>query len=253
MRRTVKAIQYGILAAGAALLLLGPVAATAAVRVDLSAPETPNTMVPASEPSLDAGVFKSVALPVGKLAVFTQWQRASRVAINEQACWMGLCRSAKGRELLGVAERAKAMPPMAALRFVNRRVNSTIRYRADRGDRWASVTETALRGAGDCEDYALAKRALLMRAGFDADQIQFVILKETRRQLYHAVLAVHVNGTRYILDNLSKAVMPDTVYRSYLPMASFAGSQAYLHGFTDARSQLARGTDLKAISLGQGG
>ena len=200
----------------------------------------------------DLGVFRSVAFPVGQLSAFGQWQSASAVSGPEETCWMGLCETRKGRQLLNVVQQARRLSPEGALNYINRRVNALISYRSDRGDHWASLSETAIRGVGDCEDYALAKRALLIGAGFDEDRIQFIVLKETRRQVYHAVIAVHLNGKRYILDNLSSSVMPDSIYRSYLPVASFAGGKTYLHGFTDSRAQLARGTDFSAVAPGDG-
>ena len=203
-------------------------------------------------PKPDLGVFRSIALPVGKLAAFRDWDTASLIASPDEPCWMGLCRSRTGRQLAALVRQARGIAPKPALELINRKVNTLIGYRADRGDHWSSLTETALRGAGDCEDYALAKRALLVAAGFDESQIQFIVLKETRRQIYHAVIAVHIDGARYILDNLSDAVMPDSVYRSYLPVVSFAEGKTYLHGFADSRAQLARGTDFRSVLPGDG-
>ena len=220
-------------------------------RLDIPTPATrPASLFVLPKP--DLGVFRSVALPVGRLSSFADWEKASLIADPDQSCWMGLCRSRTGRQLAAAVRQARGMAPKAALDLINRKVNALIAYRADAGDHWASLTETALRGAGDCEDYALAKRALLVGAGFDESQIQFIVLKETRRQIYHAVIAVHIAGTRYILDNLSNAVMPDSVYRSYLPVVSFAEGKTYLHGFADSRAQLARGTDFRTLAPGDG-
>ena len=236
----------------AVTLAVAPAISPVMARTDATVvlPTRPAVIAPMIRP--DLGVFRSVVLPVGPLSAFGQWETASAVDAPGESCWMDLCETRKGRQLLDVVQKARQMSPESALNYVNRKVNALIAYRSDRGDQWASLTETALRGTGDCEDYALAKRALLIGAGFDADRIQFIVLKETRRQIYHAVIAVHLNGKRYVLDNLSNSVMPDSIYRFYLPVASFAAGKTYLHGFTDSRAQLARGTNFSTLAPGDG-
>ena len=58
-----------------------------------------------------------------------------------------------------------------------------------------------------------------------------MILRDTRTSAFHAVLAVHVNGQRYILDNLSNRVLTDEVLKAYVPIESFAGDKTFIHGF----------------------
>ena len=58
-----------------------------------------------------------------------------------------------------------------------------------------------------------------------------MILRDTRTTAFHAVLAVHVNGRRYILDNLSNRVLTDDALKAYVPIESFAGDKTFIHGF----------------------
>ncbi|PCI02380.1 MAG: hypothetical protein COB78_13425 [Hyphomicrobiales bacterium] len=190
-------------------------------------------------------VFRSVVIPVGKMAAFDQWSRIAPVAHITDACADSLCKTSTGKRLAAAAKKADSLAPVEALRLINSVVNRTIKYRSDRGDHWASVAESAARGYGDCEDYAIAKMQLLNRIGFTPEQLQFVVLKDTRRGLYHAVLAVHVDGKNYVLDNLSNTIASDTLFRSYMPIASFAGAKSFIHGFTGRNSSVA--------SLGKGG
>ena len=57
------------------------------------------------------------------------------------------------------------------------------------------------------------------------------MLKDTRHNAYHAVLAVHLNGQSYILDNLSSRVLPDGSLKNYVPIESFSGTKSFIHGF----------------------
>ena len=54
---------------------------------------------------------------------------------------------------------------------------------------------------GDCEDFAIAKYFALRDLGFPASQMRIVVLKDTLRNLDHAVTAVYLDGDAWILDN----------------------------------------------------
>lgn len=203
------------------------------------------TTAPMVRSAPNYNVFKSVVVPVGKLAAFAQWSkvRPSAGAVSN-FCAGSFCDSSAGKKLAAVAEKARGLSQVEALKLINREVNRTIAYRSDRGDTWQTLAQSAARGAGDCEDFAIAKMELLAELGFAPEQLQFIVLKDTRRQLYHAVLAVHVGGKRYILDNLSNTAASDDIFRTYKPIASFVGSKTYVHGFKSGE---------KAIAMGKGG
>jgi predicted transglutaminase-like cysteine proteinase len=180
------------------------------------------------------GLFGSVALPIGTLPATRQWQRVSSVDFTRQYgahCAVAACRSGVSKLLMQAALVAQRQPALDAMTTINSSVNHLIRYRADRADVWSTPVETATRGAGDCEDFAIAKLWLLRSIGYTAEQLQLVVLKDTRHNAYHAVLAVHLNGQSYILDNLSSRVLPDGVLKNYVPIESFSGSKSFIHGF----------------------
>lgn len=100
---------------------------------------------------------------------------------------------------------------MATLKRVNSHVNRTIkpRYDAPGADVWsASAT------SGDCEDYVLAKRRALIKAGLPASSLRIAYVK-TRKGEGHAILVVKTNGKDLVLDNLTATVKPlsQTGYR----------------------------------------
>jgi predicted transglutaminase-like cysteine proteinase len=99
---------------------------------------------------------------------------------------------------------------MATLKRVNSHVNRTIKPRNDSGaDVWsASAT------SGDCEDYVLAKRRALIKAGIPASSLRIAYTK-TRQGVGHAILIVKTNGKDLVLDNLTATIKPlsQTGYR----------------------------------------
>jgi len=182
----------------------------------------------------DYGLFGSVALPMGTLPATRQWRSVSATDFTTQYgahCSTSACAKGVDALLTKAALKAEGQPALEALTLINSSVNHLIRYRSDATDHWATPVETAARGAGDCEDFAIAKLCLLRSIGYTPDQLQPVILRDTRTTAFHAVLAVHVNGQRYILDNLSNRVLTDDVLKAYVPIESFAGDKTFIHGF----------------------
>lgn len=201
---------------------------------------TLETTAPIRRTAPNYNVFKSVVVPVGKLPAFAQWSKVQPAAGK-----------ATPGKFASLVKRAGGLSQVEALKLVNREVNRTIKYRSDKGDQWQTLAQSAARGAGDCEDYAIAKMSLLAALGFRPEQLQFIVLKDTRRQLYHAVLAVHVDGKRYILDNLSNTAASDDIFRTYKPIASFVGAKTYVHGFKGGGETAVAG-GYGAIRLGEG-
>ena len=118
------------------------------------------------------------------------------------------------------------------LRSVNTAVNRTP-YVADADnygvdDYWASPDEFAARG-GDCEDYAIAKYALLKARGLSANQMRIVIVRDLELNTAHAVLSVNLGGVHYILDNQSSDVRRDTDVTRYRPVYSLNEAGWWLH------------------------
>jgi predicted transglutaminase-like cysteine proteinase len=64
-------------------------------------------------------------------------------------------------------------------------------------------------GKGDCEDYALMKRRLLVQAGFPASALLLTVVKDEHGD-GHSVLIARTTHGDYVLDNLSEDVKPWT-------------------------------------------
>ncbi|WP_330083503.1 transglutaminase-like cysteine peptidase [Methylocystis iwaonis] len=72
-------------------------------------------------------------------------------------------------------------------------------------DAWDYPTD----GKGDCEDYALLKRRMLIEEGFPRGALLLTVVKEKNGD-GHSVLTVRTNHGEYILDNLTDQVRPWT-------------------------------------------
>lgn len=86
---------------------------------------------------------------------------------------------------------------------INSQVNASVQYKTDleqynRPEFWIEAS-----AFGDCEDYALLKRAYLLEQGFDADKIHLATcwINVVADDTGHCVLIVETNEGQFILDN----------------------------------------------------
>lgn len=96
------------------------------------------------------------------------------------------------------------MPSVREADAVNRAVNAAMQPQEETGgaDVWKVGGPT-----GDCEDYALAKRDLLIRSGVGSAYVRIAI-GETARGESHAVAVVTTKSGTYVLDNLDQRLVP---------------------------------------------
>ena len=159
------------------------------------------------------------ALPIGNALANAKWESARLGAVSEA--------SGPWDELLAQANQVTSGNP---LRMVNQWVNWHVRYRDDpAGDEWAPAVTTLRRGYGDCEDFALAKMALLRELGVSTDDMYLVLLRD-RGQGEHAVLVVSRGGRLHVLDNRTDMVLAAEQVHDYTPILSFSGPFAWTYG-----------------------
>jgi predicted transglutaminase-like cysteine proteinase len=70
-------------------------------------------------------------------------------------------------------------------------------------ERWNYPTD----GYGDCEDYVLLKRRMLMRAGWPREALLITVVRDQHNE-GHAVLTVKTNHGEFVLDNQTDRVLP---------------------------------------------
>jgi predicted transglutaminase-like cysteine proteinase len=98
---------------------------------------------------------------------------------------------------------------------VNRWVNETIKPVTDL-EQWGVVEKWSYpdTGKGDCEDYVLLKRRMLIQAGWPREALLITVVRDKKGE-GHAVLTVKTDKGDYILDNQAENVLlwSDTGYR----------------------------------------
>jgi predicted transglutaminase-like cysteine proteinase len=101
------------------------------------------------------------------------------------------------------------------LKRINVAVNTSIKPMTDM-DHWGVVERWNYPddGYGDCEDYALQKRKLLMAAGWPREALLMTVVRDANGN-GHAILTVKTDRGGYILDNQTNDVLlwADTGYR----------------------------------------
>ncbi len=93
------------------------------------------------------------------------------------------------------------------LNKVNAWVNETIKPITDM-DHWGVVERWnfAEDGYGDCEDYALLKRKMLVQAGWPRSALLMTVVRDKKNE-GHAVLTVKTNRGEFILDNDTSEIL----------------------------------------------
>ncbi len=98
---------------------------------------------------------------------------------------------------------------------INRSVNTNVKPMTDM-DHWGVVERWNYPddGYGDCEDYVLAKRKMLMQAGWPREALLITVVRDKNND-GHAVLTVKSDKGEYILDNQTDDIVlwSDTGYR----------------------------------------
>lgn len=226
-----------------------------AVRTASQVDSTPEGIDPIKTAAIVPGVFGSVAIPMRNFPVAGRWAKVySKIGDCADATNCGK----RGAAFAAVATGARDKKFMDKLASVNRAVNTMITYRKDDAvygnlDYWAKPAEILSRGVGDCEDYVILKMAALIEAGVPARSMSLVVLQDTGRGVFHAVLSVATQSGNFILDNLSNTVASDRAYRSYVPLYSFSTDRAWIHGARPGSAQIASaGGNFAAIAPGEG-
>jgi predicted transglutaminase-like cysteine proteinase len=101
------------------------------------------------------------------------------------------------------------------LKRINAAVNTSVKPMTDM-DHWGVVERWNYPddGYGDCEDYALQKRKLLMAAGWPREALLMTVVRDQNGN-GHAILTVKTDRGEYVLDNQTNDVLlwADTGYR----------------------------------------
>lgn len=147
------------------------------------------------------------------------------------------CVSPAALQLLAIVDNARARDGRARLGEINRAINLAIRPMSDLAqygqiDVWSSPLVTFTTGAGDCEDYAIAKFVALRLAGVAPDDLRIVVMRDTIHGEDHAVVAARLDDHWLTLDNRRMTMVEDAYVRNYRP--TFVIDQYGIMQYVDA-------------------
>jgi predicted transglutaminase-like cysteine proteinase len=197
-----------------------------------AAPLTAGTMI--SPGALD--LVRKSAEPFGLFAsrlsgggLREKWLGVER-KLDDERVQLALCDGDRGRcvspaalKFLAIVDNARIREGRARLGEVNRAINLAIRSMSDMAqhgqiDVWSSPLDTFATGAGDCEDYAIAKFVALRMAGVSPDDLRIVVMRDTVHGEDHAVAMARLDDRWLTLDNRRMAMVEDADLRNYRPL-----------------------------------
>lgn len=153
-------------------------------------------------------------------------------------------------------QNTRKQPEQQKLDTVNRFFNQQLAFRDDLSiwgqvDYWATPVEALVKGAGDCEDFALAKYFSLRELGVPAEHLRITYVKSLKLDQAHMVLSYYISETSdpLVLDSLTNDIVPATQRHDLLPVYAFNAEGLFLiDPFT---GEIRRG-DPKQLSRWQG-
>lgn len=138
------------------------------------------------------------------------------------------------QNLLATQQQASEMDK---LKVVNLFFNKQVRYVEDidlwrQVDYWETPIEALWKGAGDCEDYAIAKYFSLRHLGVASDKLRITYVKALRQNRAHMVLTYYAtpDAMPLVLDSLIDPIQPASQRTDLLPVYSFNAEGLYLPG-----------------------
>jgi predicted transglutaminase-like cysteine proteinase len=209
------------LALACGMTWFGPVAGLAA-----ATPDSSGATEPAARTAEPFGLF-AATLSFGGLR--EKWLAVER-GLDDERVQLALCDGDRERcvspaalQLLALVDNARAREGRARLGEINRAINLAIRPMSDLAqwgeiDVWSSPLVTFTHGAGDCEDYAIAKFVALRLAGVAPENLRIVVMRDTIHGEAHAVAMARLDGHWLTLDNRHMAMVEDTYVRNYRPL-----------------------------------
>jgi predicted transglutaminase-like cysteine proteinase len=203
------------------LLCFGPAANLNAGT--LISPGTLNAMRKSAEP------FGLIAIKLSSGGLAEKWNGLER-KLDDDMVQLALCDGDRERcvspaalQFLAIVDGARARDGRARFGEINRAVNLSIKATSDMAqhgqvDVWSSPLATFASGAGDCEDYAIAKFAALRMAGISSEDLRIVVLRDLLHGEDHAAVLARLDGHWLMLDNRRMAMIEDVDVRGHRPL-----------------------------------
>jgi predicted transglutaminase-like cysteine proteinase len=217
--RNARALRAAILAYG--MVCLGPAGISVAGPAGIPYGHPPT--LHSDEP------FGLYTRPVYSGGLLSKWLGVAH-KLEDERVQLALCDGDRERcvseaalKFLRIVDRGRQRDGRTRLAEINRAINLAIRPMEDLAqwgevDVWSSPLVTFNTGAGDCEDYAIAKYVALQMAGISAEDLRIVVvLNLDLNGEGHAVASVRLDGHWLILDNQQMAMVEDVNAGTYRP------------------------------------
>lgn len=131
----------------------------------------------------------------------------------------------------------KQVGELEQLNVINRFFNKQLRYVEDidlwhQVDYWETPVEALWKGAGDCEDYAIAKYFSLRHLGVSSDKLRITYVKALSLNRAHMVLTYYSSpeAEPLVLDSLVDSIRPASQRKDLLPVYAFNAEGLWLPG-----------------------
>lgn len=153
------------------------------------------------------------------------------------------------REWRDLLQQAAPLAEADKLRRVNDFFNRRIRFQDDivvwrLPDYWATPIEFLGQGAGDCEDYAIAKFHSLIELGVERSKLRMIYVRATLggAQVAHMVLGYYASpgAEPLVLDNLIGDIRPASRRPDLAPVFSFNSDGVFMGGASQPSSPVDR-------------
>ncbi len=155
--------------------------------------------------------------------------------INKVKQKYGIEASVRVEQWQKLMQTARQLPEQQKLKVVNDFFNQNITFVDDVflwgvTDYWATPMELLFQGAGDCEDYSIAKYFTLIELGIDDKKMRITYVKALNLNQAHMVLTYFSSpkAVPIVLDNLIPEIKMATKRTDLLPVYSFNGSGLWL-------------------------
>jgi predicted transglutaminase-like cysteine proteinase len=190
--------------------------------------------------SATLSAFKGMAEPFGigtselkHGGLFRKWRAVTR-ALPREIEIIAQCREdmdncpVEAQRFIAVIDKAMTRQGYAQIAEINRTINLNIRPVDDKtlygvNERWTTPLVTFASGAGDCEDYAIAKYVALQQVGIAESDLRLVVVYDQNTKEHHAVASVRYGGRWLVLDNRTLLVQEDAEIAHFNPMFTLDG------------------------------
>ena len=168
-------------------------------------------------------VVAPAALDFSSELILKVKEKYGEQASNRVLSWQALVKS------------AHSLPEKEKLKRVNDFFNQQVEFVDDEYlwgmvDYWATPLEVLAKGAGDCEDYSIAKYFTLRELGVSDSKMRITYVKAIELNQAHMVLTYfeRPGAVPVVLDNLNPIIKLASKRRDLLPVYSFNGSGLWL-------------------------